>query len=57
MIYLDNAATSYPKPRRVYEEMLWCMEKYCANPGRGGHKMSLESGRLYLKLERLFLIF
>ena len=26
MIYLDNAATSYPKPRRVYEEMLWCME-------------------------------
>jgi cysteine desulfurase/selenocysteine lyase len=49
MIYLDNAATSYPKPRRVYEEMLWCMEKYCANPGRGGHKMSLESGKAVFK--------
>ena len=35
MIYFDNAATSFPKPKRVYEEMLWCMEKYCANPGRG----------------------
>src|SRR5690606_12956180 len=28
---------------------LWCMEKYCANPGRGGHKMSLESGKAVFK--------
>lgn len=49
MIYLDNAATSYPKPERVYEEILWCMKKYCANPGRGGHKMSLESGKAVFK--------
>ena len=32
MIYLDNAATSYPKPERVYDEMMRCMKEYCANP-------------------------
>lgn len=53
MIYFDNAATSFPKPKRVYEEMLWCMKKYCANPGRGGHKMSLESGRAVLKVREI----
>lgn len=45
MIYLDNAATSYPKPERVYDEMLLCMMEYCANPGRGGHDLSIRSGR------------
>ncbi|GAE90781.1 cysteine desulfurase [Acetivibrio straminisolvens JCM 21531] len=45
MIYLDNAATSYPKPQRVYDEMLFCMKEFCANPGRSGHEMSMRSGR------------
>ncbi|NJD03324.1 MAG: aminotransferase class V-fold PLP-dependent enzyme [Ruminiclostridium sp.] len=45
MIYLDNAATSFPKPERVYMEMTRCLRHYCANPGRGGHTMSLEAGR------------
>jgi len=45
LIYLDNAATSYPKPERVYDEMIRCMTEYCANPGRGGHDMSIRSGR------------
>ena len=45
MIYLDNAATSYPKPERVYDEMMRCMKEYCANPGRGGHDMSIRAGR------------
>lgn len=53
MIYLDNAATSYPKPERVYREMLFCMEKYCANPGRGGHKISLQSGRAVFKTREI----
>lgn len=43
MIYLDNAATSYPKPDNVYVEMARCMKEYCANPGRGGHYMSIAS--------------
>lgn len=44
MIYLDNAATSFPKPACVCNEMDRCMRKYCANPGRGGHALSLKAG-------------
>lgn len=43
MIYLDNAATSFPKPENVYVEMDKCMKTYCANPGRGSHSMSVQS--------------
>ncbi len=49
MIYLDNAATSYPKPDNVYEGINDCMRHYCANPGRGGHAMSIASGQAVLK--------
>jgi cysteine desulfurase family protein len=45
MIYLDNAATSFPKPNTVIDSMVKCMKEYCANPGRGGHSMSLESSK------------
>lgn len=41
MIYLDNAATSFPKPHRVPEEQLRCMQTYCGNPGRGSHALAL----------------
>ena len=43
MIYLDNAATSFPKPVVVYSEVLKCMENYAANPGRGSHDMANEA--------------
>ncbi len=43
MIYLDNAATSFPKPEAVYIEMDKCSRTYCANPGRGSHTMSVAS--------------
>lgn len=45
MIYLDNAATTFPKPESVYRDMDDCMRNYCANPGRAGHKMAMESAR------------
>ena len=45
MIYLDNAATTFPKPRQVYEAVLDCMENYGANPGRAGHKLAMRAGR------------
>lgn len=45
MIYLDNAATSFPKPEKVYEEVLKAMKEYGANPGRSGHKLALKAGR------------
>ena len=41
MIYLDNAATSFPKPPAVLDEMTRCMREYCGNPGRGSHKLAL----------------
>ena len=41
MIYLDNAATSFPKPFGVTEEQARCMRQYCGNPGRGSHALAL----------------
>ncbi|WP_050606693.1 aminotransferase class V-fold PLP-dependent enzyme [Clostridium niameyense] len=43
MIYLDNAATSFPKPNEVYHEVLDCMKNYCANPGRGSYSMAIKA--------------
>ncbi len=45
MIYLDNAATTFPKPQRVISAMCEAQRFYGANPGRGGHKMTLQAGR------------
>ncbi|HLR21670.1 MAG TPA: aminotransferase class V-fold PLP-dependent enzyme [Tissierellaceae bacterium] len=45
MIYFDNAATSFPKPDNVYEEVMKVMKEYGANPGRSGHKLALKAGR------------
>ena len=44
MIYLDNSATSFPKPAGLTAEMGDCMERYCGNPGRSGHDMSMLTG-------------
>ena len=41
MIYLDNAATSFPKPRQVVNEVVRCITKYCGNPGRSSHRLAL----------------
>lgn len=41
MIYLDNAATTFPKPRSVYQAWSRAMTAYGANPGRAGHAMSM----------------
>ena len=45
MIYLDNAATTFPKPEEVYKSIDDCMRNYGANPGRSGHKLALKAGR------------
>lgn len=45
MIYLDNAATSSPKPQCVLDAVLRAMTEINANPGRGGHARSLAAGR------------
>jgi cysteine desulfurase family protein len=41
MIYLDNAATTYPKPDSVRRAVAAALLNYGANPGRAGHDMSL----------------
>ena len=48
MIYWDNAATTYPKPAAVQQAVAEALQQYGANPGRGGHAMSLAtSEQLY----------
>lgn len=49
MIYLDNSATSYPKPQCVTENIEEIIKKYGANSGRGSYKMALDtSEQIYL---------
>lgn len=45
MIYLDNAATSFPKPPQVIRAMTDALQNYGANPGRGGHQLAIQAGR------------
>ena len=45
MIYLDNAATSFPKPEPVYFALDHFARTSLANPGRAGHKMAVAAER------------
>ncbi len=45
VIYLDNAATSFPKPESVYQALDRFARSDLANPGRAGHKMALAAER------------
>lgn len=46
MIYLDNSATSYPKPRAVITAVSQALGRYGANPGRSGHRMSINTAQM-----------
>lgn len=46
MIYLDNAATSFPKPEEVYKRADWVLRNIGGNPGRASHRMALEASRV-----------
>ena len=52
MIYLDNAATSSPKPQCVIDAVTHAMTNANANPGRSGHALSIEAGRTVLECRR-----
>lgn len=43
MIYLDNAATTFPKPESVYKSMDYFMRNKCVNAGRGSYKLAKEA--------------
>ena len=46
MIYLDYAATSWPKPPEVLRAMADFLEQAGGNPGRSGHRLSVAAGRM-----------
>ena len=43
MIYFDNAATSFPKPECVISATARALRENSANPGRSGHKLSIDT--------------
>ena len=60
MIYLDHAATSWPKPPAVIQAMQVAMEESAANPGRGSHAMAVKASRVLfesrMQLAKLFCV-
>jgi len=52
MIYLDNAASSWPKPPQVAEKMAEAVREYAANPGRGSHQLSMKASRVIFEARR-----
>lgn len=53
MIYLDNAATTFPKPESVYKAVENCLHEYGVSPGRAGHKLSLRASREVFRTREL----
>lgn len=58
LIYLDNAATSWPKPQSVYDYMIEFYRSAGVSPGRSGFELGIEAGTLLedlrLRLTRFF---
>ena len=57
-LYLDNAATSFPKPEAMLAAMINYQQTIGASPGRSGHGRSIDAGRVIYEtretLSRLF---
>jgi len=53
VIYLDNGATSFPKPEEVYSFMDYFYRHYGVNPGRSGYDLCLEAGQMVEKTRQL----
>ncbi|MFH2104142.1 MAG: aminotransferase class V-fold PLP-dependent enzyme [Chloroflexota bacterium] len=53
LIYLDNAATSWPKPPGVAAAMTAFLDQVGANPGRSGHRLSVEAARIVFRTRSL----
>ncbi len=53
MIYLDNGATSFPKPQEVYEQMDTFYRSSGVNPGRSGFDLCLEAGSMVDETRKL----
>lgn len=49
-LYFDNAATTYPKPEKVYNAAEETLRKTWGNPGRSGHTRTLDADRLVYRV-------
>jgi cysteine desulfurase family protein len=52
IIYLDNAATAWPKPENVYDFMIEFYRKCGVNPGRSGFDLAIEAGNILEELRK-----
>lgn len=55
MIYLDNAATTYPKPEAVYEEMNRVNRELAFNAGRGSYSVARDASKIIDETRRLLI--
>ena len=53
MIYLDNSATSFPKPNEVYEFMDHFYRVHGVSPGRAGYDAGIETGEVLTETRRM----
>jgi cysteine desulfurase family protein len=53
LIYLDNSATTFPKPDSVYEFMNSFYRKHGVNPGRSGFDAALEAEEIVMNTRKL----
>jgi selenocysteine lyase/cysteine desulfurase len=49
IVYLDHAATSAVRPRTVTDAVVAYLDNVGATPGRGGHRLAIEAGRIALR--------
>lgn len=52
LIYLDNGATTFPKPEEVYKFMDHFYRNFGVNPGRSGYDLCMESGSVVEKTRK-----
>ena len=57
MVYLDNAATTYPKPPSVISKSSYALVNYGANPGRAGHNLSMETAEAVYRARKQCAVF
>lgn len=52
LIYLDNAATSFPKPRPILDRMVDTYARLGVSPGRGGYDLAMEAAALVSQIRQ-----
>ncbi|MFZ2540045.1 MAG: aminotransferase class V-fold PLP-dependent enzyme [Oscillospiraceae bacterium] len=53
MLYFDNAATTFPKPKSVINAVTSALINYGGNPGRGGHNMAMRVSEKIFSIRKI----